>query len=105
MKLTHALTLSLALWTVGATAAEPSARSADPVSPGRVSAAIRQSLSARDELAGAVRNIDIVEGPEGTVTLTGFVSTMQEKLKIAFLATKAAGPDKVQDRLEVKKEK
>jgi hyperosmotically inducible periplasmic protein len=61
---------------------------------------IRQSVVADKSLSTYGHNVKIV-AVEGTVTLNGVVTTADEKMQIAKLATSIAGAGKVVDQVKV----
>jgi hyperosmotically inducible periplasmic protein len=62
---------------------------------------IRRAVIKDDSLSMLAHNVKIVAA-NGTVTLRGPVKTEQEKIAIASKAEAIAGPDKVDNQLEVK---
>lgn len=62
---------------------------------------IRQAVVADDSLSANAKNVKIITA-NGTVTLRGPVSSIQEKDNIASKAKQIAGLTKVDDQIEIK---
>jgi osmotically-inducible protein OsmY len=62
---------------------------------------IRRAVVKNDSLSMMAHNVKIV-CVNGSVTLRGPVKTDEEKTTVADIARNIAGPDKVDDQLEVK---
>ena len=61
---------------------------------------IRREVVKDSSLSTMAHNVKIIS-VDGVVTLRGPVKTQQEKLRIAAVAKKVAGPDRVNDHLEI----
>lgn len=65
-----------------------------------ISAQVRRELVADPNLSLKAKNVTIVTR-DGVVTLKGPVASAEEKMAVASYAKRAAGPDAIDDRLEV----
>ena len=61
---------------------------------------IRKTLVDDATLGTNAQNVKVIT-VDGKVTLRGPVATTEERARIVAIATKAAGPDRVQNELEV----
>jgi hyperosmotically inducible periplasmic protein len=65
-----------------------------------ITRAIRQELVDDDSLGTNARNVKVIT-VDGMVTLRGPVASAEEHARIVAIAKKAAGPDRVQDELQI----
>jgi len=61
---------------------------------------IRDALVANDELTSLGKNVAI-DARDGNVTLRGTVTNLSERILVADIATRIAGPSRVDDDLDV----